>query len=314
MLTARREHVRPMIAAARKWARTLAPAAVGSAVVLGGCAASAAPPVPATLTFEETFDTLSFELWSTVPKVNDPAGNGSSLPGNKERQWYINHAYAPTKAVRPWRVENGELVITADRAPPRIKPLLGYPPDQIARAERDWPGAGKQLPALGGYAYTSGRLSTHKAFSQTYGYFEAEAKLPAGKGLWPAFWLLPTDMSWPPEIDVFEVLGHEPDKIYQTLHWREPAKPDGEHKRAHVEVRADTREWRRYGVLWTPETITFYVDGKPTRRLPTPADMHRPMYLILNLAVGGSWPGDPDATTKFPAEMRVRSVRAWRLG
>lgn len=258
------------------------------------------------LTFEDEFNSLDLKRWATTPIVNEADGNGSSLPGNTERQWYINDRYAPTAGVRPWKLDNGELVITASRTPAAIRPLLGYDPKK-----------NPEVPAtfkLGSYEYVSGRLATHRSFNQLYGYFEIEAKLPAGKGLWPAFWLLPQDMSWPPEIDVIEVLGHEPRKIYQTIHWNEPATPQGQHKSAHVLTEAfdASADYHRYGVHWTKEFVAFYVDGRETKRFPTPAHMHRPMYLIVNLAVGGSWPGDPDRSTRFPAELRVRSVRAWR--
>jgi beta-glucanase (GH16 family) len=129
-----------------------------------------------------------------------------------------------------------------------------------------------------------------------------------------AVWLLPLDMSWPPEIDVIEVLGHEPRKVYQTAHFNEPATPGGQKKSAYVITEAfDTSAgFHTNGVHWTKETMAFYIDGRETKRFPTPAQMHRPMYMIVNLAVGGGRPGDPDATTAFPAELRVRSVRAWR--
>lgn len=259
-----------------------------------------------TLTFEDRFATLDFDRWATVPIVNDEEGAGSSLPGNSERQWYINAAYGPTIELEPWRAGTDGLTITADRTPRHLRHLMGH--DQAKFPEL------KGQFGLGSYDYYSGRLATHRSFSQLYGYFECDAKLPAGRGLWPAFWLLPLDMSWPPEIDVFEVLGHEPRRIYQTLHWREPARPDGDHKSAHVETEAfDTAaDFHRYGVHWTKEFVAFNVDGRETKRFPTPAHMHRPMYMIVNLAVGGSWPGDPDETTAFPAEMKIRSVRAWQ--
>jgi beta-glucanase (GH16 family) len=272
----------------------------------GASAPPVAGPARGALTFDADFSGLKgslFETWDSVPAVNDPAGNGSSLPGNSERQWYINHRYALTQGLKPWRTEGGELIITADRVPPDLARFMGY-------SASDQPALQPQF-ALGTYPYYSGRLDTHGHFTQLYGYFEAECKLPAGKGLWPAFWLLPADMAWPPEIDVFEVLGHEPSRVYQTLHWHDPA-PNGDHKSAYVDTQGiDTTEWHTYGVNWRPGLVDFYIDGVARKSFITPADMKKPMYLILNLAVGGSWPGNPDADTVFPAEMRVRSVRAW---
>lgn len=258
------------------------------------------------LTFEDRFDRLDLRRWDTVPIVNEVTGNGSSLPSNSERQWYVNDRYGPTRELKPWRIGANGLEIVADRTPPALRRHLGYDTAKVPEL--------KGAFALGSYDFYSGRLATHRSFHQTYGYFEVVAKLPRGKGLWPAFWLLPLDMSWPPEIDVMEVLGHEPGVVYQTIHYTDTPNAKGEHKKQGMGNKGfdASQDFHRYGVHWTHETITFYLDGRKTASYRTPADMHRPMYMILNLAVGGSWPGDPDATTRFPAVMQVRSVRAWR--
>ena len=151
----------------------------------------------ATLTFSDEFNSLSLwngtsGTWST--KYPFAPEKGGSLPSNGEQEWYINSMYAPTTSVRPWTVSNGVLTLTAQPASASIQPLID------------------------GYQYTSGMINTFNSFTQTYGYFEMRAQLPAGQGLWPAFWLLQADMSWPPEIDVMEVLGHDMTTLYTAAH------------------------------------------------------------------------------------------------
>ncbi len=271
-------------------------------------------PTGMTLMLDEEFTALDMAgRWSSVPAVNDPTQNGSSLPGNGERQWYLNHAYGPTAAewANVCHVSGGELIITAKATPEAIRSEVGYNatnnPDLQATFGPDW------------YDYISARLSTHAHFSHLFGYFEAEMKVPAGRGLWPAFWLLPLDLSWPPEIDVLEVLGHEPSRVFQTIHWNVPAVPGeqgGVHQSDHVEVTSNDASagYHKYAVHWTADTITMYVDRVPTKSFTTPDHLKtKPMYVILNLAVGGSWPEWPGPVdpTALPAELRVRSVKVW---
>jgi hypothetical protein len=152
-------------------------------------------------------------------------------------------------------------------------------------------------------------LETAHSFSQTYGYFEMRAELPAGQGLWPAFWLLPANGTWPPELDVMEMLGNEPNRVYQTAH----SGATGTHTMVSSSaVVSDTSAaFHTYGVDWEPDLITWYVDGQQVFQSATPADMNQPMYMIANLAVGGDWPGSPDGSTAFPATMQIDYIRAY---
>jgi beta-glucanase (GH16 family) len=166
--------------------------------------------------------------------------------------------------------------------------------------------------------YTSGIITTEHSFSQTYGYFEIRAKLPAGRGLWPAFWLLPIDMSWPPEIDAMEAFGDtNPVKgeggrtmIHYASHFSPNNTVCGDWHDTGTDVTAD---FHTYGVDWEPDLITYYFDGKPYATCPANADANKPMYMLVNLAVGGagSWPGAPDATNAWPAFLQVDYVRAY---
>lgn len=150
-------------------------------------------------------------------------------------------------------------------------------------------------------------LTTAGRFSFTYGRVEICARMPSGKGLWPAFWLLPADKTWPPEIDVFEVLGHDTRRLHVTAHssLNIPAGARSAQKGTEL-VTADLSDnFHVYGITWTKDNLVWSLDDQIVFSTPTPPDMHKPMYLLVNLAVGGSWPGSPDASTHLPANLLV---------
>ncbi|HEY8614652.1 glycoside hydrolase family 16 protein [Phenylobacterium sp.] len=181
----------------------------------------------------------------------------------------------------PFTVRDGVLEIRADRAPAHA------------------------VQHLGGFRYVSGLITTQPSFSQTYGYFEMRARLPRGKGVWPAFWMLPLDLSWPPEIDIMESVG-DPSTVYVTAHSNH-VKGQG------VEVKVDPEAFNTFAVSWDKDQLVWFVNGREVKRQPTPADMHKPMYLLANIALGGSWAGEPDETTPFPARMQIDYIRAYRF-
>jgi beta-glucanase (GH16 family) len=163
---------------------------------------------------------------------------------------------------------------------------------------------------MGGREYTSGMITSLGKFAQQYGWFEIRAKFPKGKGFWPAFWLLPVTKQWPPEIDVLEILGHEPDKVYFSTHWRDAA---GRHRFKTQSYRGPdfSQEFHTFAVEWKPGEVIWYVDGQERARSQAgvPAE---PMYVIANLAVGGDWPGNPDRTTPFPGVMEIDAILVYR--
>ena len=136
------------------------------------------------------------------------------------------------------------------------------------------------------------------------------ARLPKGRGFWPAFWLLPADSTWPPELDVFEVLGHETTKLYTAAH----SKAGGEHTATGGDMPVPdlSAEFHQYAVEWRKDEVRWYFDGVEIERTATPADMHKPMYLLANLAIGAGWPGQPDSTTQFPGVYAIDWIRAYR--
>ncbi|HVI30752.1 family 16 glycosylhydrolase [Phenylobacterium sp.] len=160
-----------------------------------------------------------------------------------------------------------------------------------------------------GYDYTSGFISTKESHAQTYGYFEMRADLPDAAGAWPAFWLIPADGSWPPELDVMEVLTSDPRGTWTTEH----SGLGGHSSNGMLSFTPDTTDgFHTYGALWTATEIVWYVDGVEVFRQDTPADMHKPMFMIANLALGG-WGGAINQG-QLPAEMRIDYIRAYELG
>ena len=166
------------------------------------------------------------------------------------------------------------------------------------------------MPYVSGLVQTGGNdwVSDEPRFSFTHGYMEVRAKLPSGQGLWPAIWMMPASYNdGNGELDVLEVIGSEPNVANFNLHRN--GLNDGEDW-----VGPDFSEgFHTFGVDWQPDHVSWYVDGVERARMTDPALIcPEAMYPILNVAVGGDWPGAPDATTAFPATMDVDYVRVWQ--
>jgi beta-glucanase (GH16 family) len=229
---------------------------------------------------------------------NGPAGsavNGSrwNLEGgdnvnNHERQWYT------TNTNNAALDGQGNLVITAKKENP-----------------------GNYNCWYGRCEYTSARLTTNNKFTQAYGHYEARMKLPRGQGMWPAFWMLGTDIGsvgWPNsgEIDIMENVGFEPNTVHGTLHG--PGYSGAEGIGAGYNGPNFSDGFHTYAIDWSPNKITWSVDGN-LYQTRTPADLggdrwvfDHNFYLLLNLAVGGYWPGDPNSSTQFPQQLVVDYV------
>ena len=170
----------------------------------------------------------------------------------------------------------------------------------------------------GSRKYLSGIITSANSYSVTHGYFEARLKFPEGQGLWPAFWLLNRQyVERFPEIDIVEFLGHKKDTVHHTMHWIDTFTHD-EHRTVSTptyETKGTdfTAEFHTYGLAWDPKKVRFYVDGEMVREV-TDSDFFiatQSMYILLNLAVGGTWPGSPNETTPFPASYDIDYVRAY---
>lgn len=283
-------------------------ALVVAGVLLGGLAACGSdedsPSDADSTVVEKQAGTSGWQLtWSD--EFDGPAGTKpdpgkwgyktGSMPNNKELQLY-------TDSDRNASMDGaGNLVITA---------LKETPPGSSC-----W---------YGKCEYTSARIKTEHKFSQTYGRFEAEIQVPSGKGLWPAFWTLGEKAgseSWPAngEIDIMEILGNDPSKLYGTLHGPGYSGAGGIGKSFTLPAGESFADgFHTFAVEWEPEEVRWYADDKlyETR---TPADLpegtkwvyDHPFYMLLNLAVGGDWPGSPDAATAFPAQMKINNVRVF---
>lgn len=244
---------------------------------------------PWTLVWSDEFNGRNGSAPDSRKWVLQTGGGGW---GNNELQYYTTR---PQNA----EIENGNLVITAWK-----ESYTG--PDSVTRN------------------YTSARLMTLGKFAQTYGRFEARIKIPHGQGIWPTFWLVGSNIArvgWPScgEIDIMENIGKEPSTVHGTIHG-----PGYVHKGIGSIFSLPSYEhfanqYHIFALEWEPGSIRFYVDNNlyATR---TPAGLPRsapwvfnhPFYIILNVAVGGKYPGDPDYTTVFPQSMMVDYVRVYR--
>ncbi|WNH14017.1 family 16 glycosylhydrolase [Thalassobellus suaedae] len=241
-------------------------------------------------------------------------GTGVNGWGNNELQYY-------TKRTENVKVENGVLLLTA--------------------LKEDFNGA----------SYTSARLSTKDLFEQAYGRFEARIKVTGGSGLWPAFWLLgadcetevddnPETLKWPicGEIDIMEYRRQEPTKVSGSVHgpgYSGETNPQGQITKSY-DLGNDRLDagFHIYGIEWGPEYINYYIDDvlynqiTPSDIEVTPSDViyeledgtdvtgnwvfNKPFYIIINLAVGGAFPGAPDSDETFPQSMLVDYVRVYK--
>ncbi len=284
-------------------------AAVAGLLTLSACASApkpaAAPPAPeVTVPSAPVPPAEPPERWKTI-FADEFDGPDGSLPdpdrwvfdtggwgwGNKELEYYLN---GPQNAFQ----QGGMLHLVARKGGVDMLDCWYGPCD-----------------------YSSARIKTKGKFAFTYGRVSARIKVPKGNGIWPAFWMLGANIDgrgWPGcgEIDVMEVIGREPRVSHGTIHgpgYAGPQGPSATWSPAQGEVGDD---FRVFAVDWEPNRLRFFVDGKlfGTR---TPADLppdeswvfDHDFFLLLNVAVGGTWPGDPDASTPFPAEMLVDWVR-----
>lgn len=215
--------------------------------------------------------------------------------GNSELQYYID---------KPETVSTdgqGNLRIRADKALPGLK---------------CWYGECK---------YTSARISTQNKYEVTYGRIEARLKIPAGQGFWPAFWMLGSNIGtagWPGggEIDIMEAVGKEPNSIHGSLHGPGYYFREGNHFTKAVTINEPVANaYHTYAIEKRPGEIVFFFDGKEYQKVTSrdiPAGttwvMDQPFFIILNLAVGGAWPGSPNEDTPFPSDLLVDYVRVYQ--
>ncbi len=207
---------------------------------------------------------------------------------NGEKQYYVDRINNPDFGHSPFEFDGNHMTITAIKTPEHLRSSANWQP------------------------YLSGALTTYNKFKMRYGYVEMRAKLPKGKGLWSAFWLLHQhDNDKRPEIDVVEYIGDKPNKAYNTYHyydnWSLRSTPTFEAAGPDY-----SKDFHTYAVKWEPGKITWYVDGKERNSHSNGNVSWEDMYLLVNLAVGGWWPGNPDGSTQFPAQFKIDYSRAYQ--
>jgi len=242
-----------------------------------------APPRNLALTFDDEFNSLSLNNgnggnWSPAFGYSP---NGST--SDSTSSWEVNPLWGPTSGdnANVFSINNGVLSIA-------IKPT----PSDVSAAVDNRP-------------FLAGQLITANSFSQTYGYFEMNAKLSNAPGSVSAFWLLRADGSWPPELDTTEVLGSDPTTLVMTSHSSGGTVPQW------ANIPDASQGFHTYGVDWEPDKLTWYFDDKKVAQTDTPSDMNKPMYMVLTTLTGTSstWTGAPN-----PGEtgnMQVDYVRAY---
>ena len=264
--------------------------AVTSSCGSSGAGSNPPPPPPPSyeLTWSDEFGGANGSLPDSSKWVMETGGNGW---GNNELETYTNRTQNA-------HVQDGNLVITAAK-----ETYTGT--DGITRD------------------YTSARMKTAGLLEQKYGRFEARIQIPQGQGMWPAFWMLGNNIGtvgWPAcgEIDIMENIGKEPDKVHGSMHG--PGYSGGNSMTGTYTLPSGkfADGFHVFAVEWEPNVVRFYVDSSlyETR---TPSDVpsggtwvfDHPFFIILNVAVGGDWPGSPDDTTVFPQNMLVDYVRVY---
>lgn len=232
------------------------------------------------LILDESFEkgSLDPQIWNTCHWWQD---RGCTIGSNDEMQWYV-----PEQV----QLKEGTLQL-------------------IAKKQTVQGTDGKQ------YDYASGMVTTGPPahdkpakLAFTFGKVEVKFKIPEGTGLWPAIWLLPASEESRPEIDMLEVLGDDTGRLRMRLHPEDRAEPSVGKQYSLPPGYTLASQWRTVALDWSPGALRMYLDGKLVWALDSELVPDEPMYLVLNLAVGGHYPGPPDANTTFPALFEIDHV------
>jgi beta-glucanase (GH16 family) len=273
--------------------------ASGGTTGVGGIGGTAGAALSGwVLTWSDEFNGADGSAVDSTKWIHDVGGNGW---GNQELEYYTDGS---ENAV----IQAGNLVITATTAG--------------ASAHTCTYSSNKTC------AYTSARLLTKGKFSQKYGRIEARIQIPEGQGIWPAFWMLGANIDgagWPAcgEIDIMESIGREPSINHGSLHMPASGTTNDSELTGMTALPGGAKlgdAFHTYAIEWSATAINFYLDETlyetQTPQVATGRTwaFDQPFFIILNVAVGGQWPGTPDTTTVFPQTMKVDWVRAYRPG
>lgn len=233
---------------------------------------------------DEEFDgnTLGAFTWNTCHWWQD---GGCTIASNDELEWYLPQQVS---------VSNGVLHLTAKRS------------TIFASNGKDYPFASGMV-ATGPPAY-----KTPSKLAFTYGKVDVRFQLPAGRGLWPAIWLLPASEDSRPEIDMLEVTGDDTGRLRMHLHPKNRSVPSLGKDYLLPKGHSLAGNWHTISLDWSPGELSFFLDGRQVWQVAGKQVPDEPMYLVMNLAVGGEYPGKPDNSTKFPATFNIDHVRIQR--
>ena len=237
---------------------------------------------PGQVLLDATFDDgeLDPAIWNTCHWWGD---QGCTIASNDELEWYVPEQVS---------VADGALRLTAERNP--IRGTDNKPYDfRSGMVTTGPPPRREDAPAK---------------LAFTYGSVEARLRVPAGRGLWPALWLLPASRESRPEIDLLEVLGQDPSEVIMHLH-PESRSVESPSKRYRVRGPSLAEDWHTVRLDWSSGRLEFFVDDVRVWRVKGRQVPDEPMYVVLNLAVGGVYPGPPDPDTPFPATFSVDYLR-----
>lgn len=241
---------------------------------------------------------VSFAIFASSETEGElRSGVHANIPG-----WYLiwqDEFEGDKLDLSKWRIEDAALI--------KNNELQYYTPEEVYVHDGVLT-LRSQKRQMGGREYTSGLVETTGKFSFQYGRVEVRAKLPGTKGMWPAHWLLPDSGKWPPEIDIMELVGHRPNRVHMTNHYG--IWPHNRYESSTYSGPDFTKDFHTFAVEWEPNEIRWYVDG--TQRFSTKKHVpQEPFFIILNTAVGGNMPGNPDDTTVFPQHHNIDYVRVY---
>jgi beta-glucanase (GH16 family) len=274
----------------RRWPLLVVLAALAAVLVATVAIRQATAPTPPVtsstsssagrVVLDENFEggTLDSSRWNTCHWWDK---GGCTIASNNELEWY-----------RPEQVSVADGTLRLTAAPNRYEASDGNT-----------------------YDFTSGMVTTgpnpdddDPKVAITYGTVEARFKAPAGRGLWPAIWMLPASKESRPEIDMLEMIGQDPSELILHFH-PEDRDADSPSKRVRVSDPDLAEDWHTVGIIWTPGKLVYTLDGEPVWTVTGDQVPSEPMYLVMNLAVGGAYPGPPDSRTPFPATFEIDYVR-----
>ncbi len=253
--------------------------------------AAISPPAGYNLVWSDEFE---------AEGLPDPTKWAYDTYRNQHGWWNDEEQYYSDSRAKNARIEKGHLIIEAHKDGDLLKEFMDY----------------------GGQDYSSARLYTKGKSAWQYGYFEIRAKMPCGRGLWPAIWTLPEEPGeWPDsgEIDIMEYVGHDKKRFHATVHTGDYNHLLRNQVGESLKVKTACKAFHIHSLLWTPEAISVAMDGESYFRYENDGEgegswpFDRPHHILLNMAVGGTWGGKKGLSKKaFPAQMEIDYVRVYQ--